>query len=144
MSERLHRKPAATARSARPENNACWAPDEPAERRSNPRHVTLEFRAWLGWRIDDNQLCKIGVRLTDISRGGACAEAAEAVPRDRPVLLMLLGLEMTQGSVWTRVVSSGRKARGTVVLHLSFNEPCPETLYRVARDGLRQAIRSGA
>jgi hypothetical protein len=119
-------------------------PGEPAERRSDSRHVTLEYRAWLGWRIDDEHLCKIGVRLTDISRGGACAEAAENVPHDRPILLMLLGLEMTQGSVWTRVVSSRQKGRGTVVLHLSFQEPCPETLYQVARDGIRHAVCPGA
>jgi hypothetical protein len=144
MSERRYRKPPATAWSARPGTETCRVPDEPVERRSDPRHVTLEFRAWLGWRIDGKQLCKIGVRLTDISRGGACAEAAEAVPRDRPILLMLLGLDMTQGSVWTRVVSSRRKARGTVVLHLSFEEPCPDALYGVARDGLRHAIRPGA
>ena len=144
MSDGPHRKRAAIARPARHRKGDGCLSDDPGERRSHPRHVTLEFRAWLGWRVDETDLCKIGVRLVDVSRGGACVEAAETVPGDRLILLMLMGLEMTQGSVWTRVVSIRRKRPGTMVLHLAFTEPCPEMFFQVARDGLRQGVRTGA
>jgi hypothetical protein len=82
------------------------------------------------------------VRLLDISRGGACAEAARFTPRDRPVLLALQGLGLTEGGVWTRVVALRRGTRGTV-LHLEFEEPCPESLYRGAVEGVRPAALAG-
>ena len=114
-------------------------PDEgldPLERRLHPRHVTLEYRAWLAWWTSDGQLRTADVRLLDISRGGACAEAARFTPRGRPVLLALQGLGLTEGGVWTRVVALRRSKRG-MLLHLEFEEPCPEPLYRGALEGVR-------
>ena len=141
MSKRLQPRSPRTADSDRRAGPGPEGPAQPksdsGDRRSDPRFFSLEFRAWLGWRIDDERLCTIGVRLIDISRGGACVEAVEAPPRDRRVLLVLSGLKMAEGSVWSDIVTVGKKAGGTVVLRLSFAEPCPESLYVGVLEGVR-------
>jgi hypothetical protein len=116
---------------------------DPLERRAHLRHVTLEYRAWLAWWTEDGRLRTADVRLLDISRGGACAEAARFTPRDRSVLLALQGLGLTEGGVWTQVVALRRGTRGTV-LHLEFEEPCPEALYRGALEGVQPAALAGS
>src|SRR4051794_1226695 len=52
---------------------------DPIERRVAPRHVPLEFRAWIGW-WDGDDFVATGVRLVDISRAGAAVEAGEPIP----------------------------------------------------------------
>jgi hypothetical protein len=110
---------------------------DPGERRAYSRHVTLEYRAWLAWWTDDGELRTADVRLLDISRGGACGEATRFTPKDRPVLLALQGLGLTEGGVWAHVVAVGRGARGGALLHLEFEEACPDMLYRGALEGVR-------
>jgi len=107
---------------------------DPVERRIAPRHVVLEYRAWLGWKDGDNFHAS-AVRMLDISRAGVAIESEDAPPIDAEVEFCL-----SQGKerdcIAGQVVGTSRTTRRAHLVRIAFWEPCPDRLYHAALHGL--------
>jgi hypothetical protein len=107
---------------------------DPADRRSEPRHTSLEYRAWLGW-MEQLVYRTADARLLDIGRAGALVETSALLSVDQAVLLALVEGHPDGGvHAAVRRVTTGRRHRHRV--HLAFTEPCPGALLEGAIEGL--------
>lgn len=109
---------------------------DPIERRVAPRHIPLEFRAWIGW-WDGGDFVATAVRLLDISRAGVAVEAGELLPVKQDVWFCFAQGEDRE-SVAGRVAGSGRAVKGCHLARISFWEPCPEGVFRTAIHGMEE------
>lgn len=105
------------------------------ERRIAPRSVALEYRSWLGWR-DGDRFVAVAARLVDISRAGAAVVAEDAPPPDREIWFCLHSDDPAT-AVEGEVVGVGTGVRGRYLIRISFWEPCPDRLYKMAIHGKR-------
>ncbi len=112
-----------------------WVVD-PLERRACPRFVALEYRAWVAW-WDDTEFQATACRLLDISKGGVLLESAEPPPQDRSIWFCLHPAHWA-GRIEAMVVEATERAPGCHRVRVAFFEPCPKTLFEIAREGFRR------
>lgn len=137
------RDPRAAGR-ARPRANWDWlitrfrahAGEEPAERRREPRHPAVEYRAWVGWWRDAHDFVIVAARLENISRGGALLVLADAPPVLDSIWICLGSpdpVDCARGIVLeVRMIHPN----GDRAVRVAFRAPCSDVFFRTAILGL--------
>jgi hypothetical protein len=100
------------------------------ERRSEPRHKTVECVAWVGWRVF-RDFKMTNALVINISRSGAQIFLDAPPPHYRSVWVFL-ETPRDKKIVKARVHQFRKTAAGQCMAHIQFSEPCPYEFFEAA------------